>query len=139
MNRRFAPSPDQTADAKTATPHTLGGLLRAHAAGLLADTAAVDLLIRHRYWLTRPAFTTRFVHHVTTGDGRRIGAWIDWPAAITAPERGDLPCSSSQADMLRIAASLGADLPVALREVLGGLDDANVAAVTTAITAANRT
>lgn len=118
---------------------TLARLLRAQATGLLAGLAAVDLLITHRYWLTRPVFTARFVHPVTAGDGARIGAWIDWPAAITALQRGDLPCSASQAAMLRIAASLGADLPVALRDVLGGLDATNIAAVTAAITAANGT
>jgi hypothetical protein len=130
---------DQTADAETTTPQALPGLLRAHAAGLLADTAAVDLLVTHRYWLHRPAFTARFVHPITASDGRCTGAWIDWPAAITALQRGELPCSSSQADMLRIAASLGAALPVILRDVLGGLDRANIAAVRAAITAANRT
>jgi hypothetical protein len=41
--------------------------------------------------------------------------------------------------MLRIAASLAAEVPIILREVLGGLDHTNIAAVTTAITAANGT
>ena len=41
--------------------------------------------------------------------------------------------------MLTIAASLATGTPVILREVLGGLDSANIAAVTTAITAANGT
>jgi hypothetical protein len=41
--------------------------------------------------------------------------------------------------MLRIAASLATGTPVILREVLGGLDHANIAAVTSAITAANGT
>ena len=115
------------------------GLLRSHAAGLLADTAAVDLLIGHRYWLARPVFTARFVHPVSAAGAEPTGAYIDWSAAITALERGQLPCSGSEADMLRIAASLGADLPVTLRQVLGCLDTANIAAVTTAITAANGT
>lgn len=118
---------------------TWARLLRAHAAGLLADVAAVELPITHRYWLTRAAFTDRFVHPVTTGTGRQVGAWIDWPAAITALSHGDLPCSASEASVLRIAASLAADLPLSLREVLGGLDAANIAAVATAITAANGT
>ena len=129
--------------AQASPTRTLPGLLRAHAAGLLADVAAVDLLIAHRYWLARPGFTARFVHPVTApdghADGHRIGAWIDWPAAITALERGQLPCSGSEADMLRIAASLASGTPVVLREVLGGLDRANIAAVTSAITAANGT
>lgn len=130
---------DETAGSEETTPQAMPGLLRAHAAGLLADTAAVGLLIAHRYWLARPAFTTRFLHPVTADDGHPIGAWIDWPAAITALENGELPSSGSEADMLRIAASLAADLPVILRDVLGGLDRANIAAVTTAITAANGT
>lgn len=138
MNSSATTIPDQTAGAEAATP-ALPGLLRAHAAGLLADTAAVDLLIAHRHWLTNPAFTTRFVHPITTGDGHHTGAWIDWPATTTALQRGELPSSSSEADMLRIAASLAADLPIILRDVLGSLDRTNIAAVTTAITAANGT
>lgn len=121
------------------TPARVAYLLRTHAAGLLPETAAVDLLITHRYWLTHPAFTARFVHPVTTDAGCPIGAWIDWHAAITALRRGDLPCSASQATMLRIAASLAADLPLSLREVLGALDATNLTAVTTAITTANGT
>ena len=40
--------------------------------------------------------------------------------------------------MLRIAASIGDhDIPVHLREVLGGLDHRNITLVTAAITAAN--
>lgn len=120
-----------------AEPDTLAWLLRAHATGgRLADTAAIDLLISHRYWLARAAFT-RFVHPVTTAEGHHIGAWIDWPAAITALQHGELPSSASEADMLRIAASLAHGLPVALRAVLGGLDATNITAVTTAITTAN--
>jgi hypothetical protein len=67
------PSHTGGALAEPATP----AHLRAHATGLLAQTAAVDLLIAHRYWLTRSAFTDRFVHPVTTHDGRQSGAWID--------------------------------------------------------------
>ena len=129
--------PPMTATPKAVTE--VAHLLRTHAAGLLAQTAAVDLLIAHRYWLTRAGFTARFVHPVTTDDGRRSGAWIDWAAAIAALQRGELPCSASEATMLRIAASLAADLPLSLREVLGGLDRTNIAAVTTAITTANGT
>ena len=126
----------QAAGAQAAT---LARLLRAHAAGLLADTAAVDLLITHRHWLTHPAFTTRFVHLVTTSHAAHTGAWIDWQAAITALAHGELPATGSEASMLRIAASLGAGLPVALREVLGCLDSTNIAAVRAAVTTANGT
>jgi hypothetical protein len=51
-------------------------------------------------------------------------------------QRGELPCSASEASMLRIAAALGADLPLSLRAVLDGLDATNITAVTTAITTA---
>ena len=100
----------------------------------------MDLLIGHRYWLARPVFTARFVHPVNAADGAEpTGAYIDWPGAITALERGELSCSGSEADMLHIAASLGADLPITLRQVLGCLDATNITAVMTAITAANST
>jgi hypothetical protein len=125
------------AGVNPAEPDTLAWLLRTHATGgRLADTAAIDLLISHRHWLAQAAFT-RFVHPVTTADGHHLGAWIDWPAAITALQHGELPSSASEADMLRIAASLAHGLPVALREVLGGLDADNITAVTTALTTAN--
>jgi len=127
-----------TADA-AAAPGELAGLLRAHAAGRLADTAAVNLLITHRYWLTQPAFTDRFARPVTAADGHRVRARINWAAAVTALDRGQLPSSGSEADVLRIAASLGAGTPISLRQVLGGLDRANITAVTAAITAANGT
>ena len=137
------PDGDHAAAARSATPAqalALAGLLRRHAAGLLADTAAVDLLIGHRYWLARPVFTTRFIHPISAAPhGAPTGAYIDWADALTALGRGELPCSGSEADMLRIAASLGAELPITLRQVLGGLDTTNIAAVTTAITAANGT
>jgi hypothetical protein len=127
---------DADADAD-ADPAMLAHLLRAHTAGLRADTAAVELLITHRYWLTRPGFTTRFVHTVINNAGHRVGAWLDWPAAITALDHGALPCSSSQADLLRIAAALGTDLPLNLRQALGSLDHHTITAVTAALTAAN--
>lgn len=118
---------------------TLAHLLATHADGLLTETAAVGLLITHRYWLTRTAFTDRFVHPVTGRHGRPVGAWIDWPAAVAALQHGDLPCSASQAALLRIAASLAAGLPLSLHQVLGGLDAPTITAVATAITTANGT
>jgi hypothetical protein len=63
---------------------------------------------------------------------------IRWNAAIWALETGQLPCSSSEQAILRIAASLaGQDIPIRLRDNLGNLDARNIALVTDAITAAN--
>jgi hypothetical protein len=115
-------------------PAHLAALLRAHAAGGLADTAAVELLVAHRTWLARPDFTGPFTH-----PAGHTGARVDWPAAAAALRAGQLPCSGSEADVLAIAASLGAGVPVALRDVLGRLDPVNINAVAAAVTAANGT
>jgi hypothetical protein len=126
--------------AEATGPGELPGLLRAHAVGgRLAGIAAVNLLITHRYWLTHPAFTGRFVHPVTTVDGHLAGARIDWAAAVTALDHGDLPGTDSETHLLRIAASLAAGTPIVMRQVLGGLDRTTITAVTAAITAANGT
>ena len=54
-------------------------------------------------------------------------ASIDWPAAITALDSGELPCSSScEGKMLRLAASIGEGVPVNLRDALVGLDHHNL-------------
>ncbi len=111
--------------------------LRDHADGLFADTAAVDLVVEHGVWLRRHAFH-RFIrqgHYQHAPD--TLFAYIRWRAALSALEHGQLPCSSSEADILRIAASIGAGTPVRLRNVLGGLDRRNVGLVTDAITTAN--
>ena len=63
---------------------------------------------------------------------------IDWEHAITALDNRQLSCAPSEAAILRIAASLGDHhIPVHLARVLGSLDHANIARVTTAITRAN--
>jgi len=58
---------------------------------------------------------------------------IDWPAAITALDTGDLPCSGGEQRMLRLAASLASGIPVDLRDALTGLDDRNINLVITAV------
>ena len=50
---------------------------------------------------------------------------IDWPALITALDADDLPCSASEASMLRLAASLADGIPLDLRDALTGLDARN--------------
>jgi len=112
--------------------------LHEHAAGLHADTAAVDLIARHRVWLARdqfePYIRTRRPHPTAAPE-----AHIQWRKAVAALTNGHLACSTSEAAILRIAASLGANIPIRLRQVLGGLDRRNIALVTDAITHANGT
>ena len=119
------------------TPRTLAGTLICHAAGLTSDTAAAELICAHHTWLTRTDFTTSCIH-AGTSPGRSPYAYIDWVHAITALDSHQLSCSPSEAGILRIAASLGDHhIPVHLARVLGSLDHANIARVTTAITRAN--
>lgn len=108
-----------------------------HATGVNADYAAVDLITNHRVWLLRRDFAP-FIqrgHYFS----REPMAAIRWRAAHTALQRGQLPCSGSEADMLRIAASLGAGIGISLRHVLGNLDHTNIAHVVRAIGLANDT
>ena len=112
-------------------------LLEDTAAGLCADTAAIELLARHGHFLHQRAFR-RFVATSTTLFGGQPAAVIRWRPAVHALDAGLLPCSSPGQAILRIAASIGDDtIPVRLRSVLGGLDSRNIALVTAAITAAN--
>jgi hypothetical protein len=114
-----------TADLPTA--------LRAHARGLDGSEAAIELLISNAYWLRRDDFLHHFVH---TANGLIDGtplAPIDWPEAIAALDRGQLPCSAGEARMLRLAASLAEGIPVDLRDALTGLDSHNADLVSHAV------
>ena len=52
-------------------------------------------------------------------------AFVDWVAALEALESGRLACSSSEAQVLRIAASIAEGIPVDLRDAACGLDQVN--------------
>jgi hypothetical protein len=65
--------------------------------------------------------------------GDRILAVVDWTAASAALGRGKLACSDGERRVLAVAASIGAGVPVDLREALTGLDTANVGLVVTAV------
>jgi hypothetical protein len=109
-----------------------------HVIGINADTAAVDLIAHHGVWLHRADFAP-FLQHGRCHATHQPVAMIRWRAAHTALQRGQLPCSGSEADVLRISASLGAAIPISLRHVLGTLDHRNIAHVMRAIGIANDT
>jgi hypothetical protein len=112
-------------------------LLEDTAAGICADAAAVELICSHGHFLHSRAFR-RIIAAGSSIGGGEPAAVIRWRAAVHALEAGLLPCTRSEAAVLRIAASLGDDaVPVHLRQVLGSLDQRNLALVTAAITAAN--
>jgi len=115
----------------------LADTLISHAAGLTSNYAAAELICAHCTWLTRADFAAGYIHAGTRHDGHPY-AYIDWDRAVTALDSHQLSCSPSEAGILRIAASLGDHhIPVHLARVLGSLDHANIALVTTAITRAN--
>jgi hypothetical protein len=109
----------------------LAAALRAAAAGVLPGEAGTGLLIDSGAFLHRADFTSRF-----TGTGAGPGAltaWIDWEAVAGALDHGQLPASSGERAVLRIAASLAAGTPVSLCDTVTSLDQRNLALVTTAI------
>jgi ADP-ribose pyrophosphatase YjhB (NUDIX family) len=110
----------------------LTAALRAGSKGMYCDRAAAELLIRHGSWLRRDDFTARYIL-IGTSQAGDITAAIDWEEAITALHAGDLPCSSSEAAILGLAASFATATPVVLRHAITGLDQANLYLVTNAI------
>jgi ADP-ribose pyrophosphatase YjhB (NUDIX family) len=110
----------------------LTAALRAGSKGMYCDQAAAELLIRHGSWLRRDDFTARYIL-IGTSQAGDITAAIDWEEAITALHAGDLPCSSSEAAILGLAASFATATPIVLRHAITGLDQANLYLVTNAI------
>ena len=112
----------------------LPAALRACAAGIYALEAGVDLLIGHGSWLDREDFHGQFIHTgISITDGVTEMAEIDWPAAISALDAWELPCSGGEERMLRLAASLAGGIPVSLRDTLTGIDHRNIELVITAV------
>jgi hypothetical protein len=111
----------------------LESALRANARGIYTTEAAVELLIAHRTWLRRADFTGRFLETDTGIVDNTPMAFIDWPAAITALDAGRLPASSSETQILHLAASLADGIPADLRTALNGLDAANNALIVQAV------
>lgn len=134
------PSPRHLADLLASpTPATgmepsSAGPLRAHARGLYAAEAAVELLINHSVWLRRGAFIGRFLRSAA---GDPPMAQILWGDAITALDSGQLPCSSGEGRILRLAASIADGTPVDLRNTLTGLDQRNIGMLVQAVLHAN--
>lgn len=106
--------------------------MRASAEGLYAAEAAVELLIGHGRWLHRDDFTGGFVETGAALLGEAM-AWVDWRSAVVALSAGRLACSSSEAQLLRLTASIADGIPVDLRDAVSGLDEVNVVLVAQAV------
>lgn len=113
-------------------PWQLTAALRASSKGIYCEEAAIELIINHGAWLRRDDFTGQFIR---TQDGpvRDITAVIDWDEAMTTLQAGNLPCSSSEAAILNLAASLATATPVSLRHAIIGLDQANLHLIINAV------
>jgi len=113
------------------TTDNLTAALHACAAGLYPLEAGVALLTGNGTFLHRDDFTSRFIQHGTSS-GTPMAA-IDWDAAITALQAGELPCSGGERRILQLSASLAGGIPASLRETVPGLDDTNISRLLTAI------
>lgn len=116
----------------------LRSALRGHASGLHTAEAAVELLLAHASWLRRDDFVHEFVHNTVGPASMPLPvatalAFVDWAAALTALDTGRLPCSRSEAQLLRIAASLAEGFPVDLRDALTSLDTTNIRLIADAV------
>jgi hypothetical protein len=110
----------------------LAAALRTAASGSLTSEAGTSLLISCGAFLHRPDFT-RYLTRAPAGTGCTPLAWIGWDAAITALSHGQLPASSGEKAILRLAASLAAGTPVSLRDTIPSLDHRNLELAATAI------
>jgi hypothetical protein len=115
----------------TVSPRQLEQALRACARGIRHHEAGTSLLIGCGHWLHRDDFTSRFIEHSTSG-GTPMAA-TDWEAAITALHARRLPASSGERRMLLLAASIADGVPVALSDVLVGIDRRNASLVVSAV------
>jgi hypothetical protein len=125
-----------TLDSTTLDATTLAPMLRSWAAGLFTGEAAVELLIAHDTWLHRADFRGRLVDAVDDGWARDGGiepmASIDWDAVEDFLT--EAPCSTSEAGILRLAASLaGTEVTTPLAMMTASLDDTNAALVLDAL------
>lgn len=105
------------------TTTDLATALTACAAGLCPLEAGTALLIAEGTFLRRDDFTRRFIEHGTS-DGTPMAA-IDWDAAVTALNSGQIPCSSGERRILLLAASIAGGIPVSLCDTLPGTDPRN--------------
>jgi hypothetical protein len=90
-------------------------------------------LIDHRRWLARKDFVGGFMKIADETAGDPTLAFVDWSAALVALDSRHLGCSTSEDQVLRIAASIAEGIPVDLREAVTGLDANNAMLVVLAL------
>jgi len=111
----------------------LPAALRACAAGYYPAEAGAGLLVSHGCFLQRRDFADFIRAGTSISDAATTMAEVDWDAAISALQAGQLPVSGGEQRILQLAASIAAGTPVSLRDTIPGLDDRNLQLVITAI------
>ena len=107
--------------------------MRVWAKGLLGLEAAVELLIGHGTWPARADFAAVALTFGRDGITGAVMASVDFQAALAARRAGGLPCSSSEEHILALAASIATGVPVALGDLVSGLDEDNAIRVAIAV------
>ncbi|TDD87372.1 hypothetical protein E1293_08180 [Actinomadura darangshiensis] len=116
---------------RPAVNHLADGLRR-YAQGTCGELAAVELLIVHRFWLTRADFRSQFIERDVAPDVRAdVLAWVKWDRAAAALACGRLVCSAGEAAVLQVAAALATGGAFSA-SALSSLDRENFARVLTA-------
>jgi hypothetical protein len=105
--------------------------LRSWASGSRGCEAAVELLIRHGFWIESAEFRECAVRVLDPG-GQPL-AVIEWSHASAALDGADLRCTTAQAGVLAMACGLAANLPTRLLSAVCGLDTTDSALVAAAI------
>ena len=103
------------------------------ARGQFCTEAAVELLIGHRWWLYRADFLDIAVEPGRDVLSGQVMVAVDFDAAAGALAAGVLPCSRGEGQMLRLAASIAAGVPVDLGGAVSGLDAGNAGLVAGAV------
>ncbi|PWU52767.1 hypothetical protein DLJ47_18190 [Micromonospora sp. S4605] len=110
-------------------------LLRAGAANDWRETAAVELLVRHETWLYDETLRMDYLDAKWTANGDMVTRVNWWAVGETAGSTGRAPLDGSESEMtiLRVAASIGGDMPLRLHLDTTSLDTTNRGLVLTAI------
>lgn len=106
---------------------------RSWARGSYSTEAAVELLIQHETWLHRSDFLRMGVEYAPAYYSGTSYAVFCWDTIHTGLSNGLLPCSNSEAAILRIALSLAEGHPVDLGPAISRLDRTNLSYVLAAI------
>lgn len=138
--QRHRPGGHVTADEPAG--NQLREALTRTADGLPTAQAAVRLVLEHGDWPERLAAADLVeFDDAPDSDPAHLAdpryAWVAWRSAIASLDAGDLYGSSSDAQVLRIAASLGGAVPVDLSDVLPGLDRTTLGRVLAALSHAS--